>query len=161
MTPISDRNCVQKCNLAYHRSVAKTCVLYKTRSNPMYRLCGVLPFQHVPVWVTRGASVAVICTRMFLQAAEPHSTRGISVYCSRSGGYILLMHAHYSPMWQFVEIQHFHCFSDFILIKGRWRCTVVSKHSVPLALRNELSDTVFDSVTVELAGLKDLSIASS
>ena len=49
---------VVKCNLAHRRSVAKLCMIFKIKSNPMHPLIGVLPLLYVPVRVTRGALVA-------------------------------------------------------------------------------------------------------
>ena len=48
---------VLECNLAHRRSVAKLCMLFKIRSNPMLPLSGTLPLPYVPARVTRGALV--------------------------------------------------------------------------------------------------------
>ena len=49
---------VLDCNLAHHRSVAKLCMLFKIKSNPMHPLSGALPLPNVPARATRGALVA-------------------------------------------------------------------------------------------------------
>ena len=49
---------VLECNLAHRRSVAKLCMLFKIKSNPMHPLSGALPLPYVPVRVTCGALVA-------------------------------------------------------------------------------------------------------
>ena len=49
---------VLECNLAYRRSVAELCMLFKIKSNPMHPLSGTLPLLYVPASVTRGALVA-------------------------------------------------------------------------------------------------------
>ena len=49
---------VLECNLAYRRSVAELCMLFKINSNPMHPLSGVLPLPYVSARVTRGALVA-------------------------------------------------------------------------------------------------------
>ena len=46
-----------ECDLAYRRSVAVLCMLYKIRCNPLHPLYGVLPVPYVPVRVTRGAVI--------------------------------------------------------------------------------------------------------
>ena len=46
---------VSECYLAYRRSVAELCMLFKIRSNPMHPLSGALPLPYVPARVTRGA----------------------------------------------------------------------------------------------------------
>ena len=48
---------VLNCNLPHHRSVAKLCMLYKIRCNPMHPLCGALPVPYAPVRVTRGTLI--------------------------------------------------------------------------------------------------------
>ena len=53
---------VFECDLAYRRSVAVLCMLYKIRCNPMHPLYGTLPVPYVPVWVTRGAVIAHLYT---------------------------------------------------------------------------------------------------
>ena len=45
-------------DLAYRRSVAVLCVLYKIRCNLIHPLCGALHVPYEPVWVTRGAVIA-------------------------------------------------------------------------------------------------------
>ena len=49
---------VLECNLAYRRSVAELCMLFKIKSNPMHLLSGALPLPYVPACVTHGAFVA-------------------------------------------------------------------------------------------------------
>ena len=49
---------VFECDIAYHKSVAVLCMLYKIRCNPMHPLNGALPGPYVPMRVTRGAVVA-------------------------------------------------------------------------------------------------------
>ena len=49
---------VLDCNLAYRRSVAELCMLFRIRSNPMHPLSGALPLPFVSARVTRGAFVA-------------------------------------------------------------------------------------------------------
>ena len=49
---------VVECDIAYRRSVAVLCMLYKIRCNPIHPLYGALPVWYVPVQVTRGALVA-------------------------------------------------------------------------------------------------------
>ena len=49
---------VFQCDLAYRRSVAVICMLYKIRCNPLHPLYGALPVPYVPVRVTRGAVIA-------------------------------------------------------------------------------------------------------
>ena len=49
---------VFECDIAYRRSFAVLCILYKIRCNPMHPLNDVLPGPYVPVWVTRDALVA-------------------------------------------------------------------------------------------------------
>ena len=49
---------VLECNLAHRRSVAKLCMIFKIKSNPMHPLSGALPLPYVPARVTRGALVA-------------------------------------------------------------------------------------------------------
>ena len=49
---------VIECDLAYRRSVAVLCMLYKIGCNPMHPLCGAIPVPYVPVRVTRGAVIA-------------------------------------------------------------------------------------------------------
>ena len=44
-------------NLAHRRSVAKLCMLFKIKSNPMHPLSGALPLPYIPARVTRGALV--------------------------------------------------------------------------------------------------------
>ena len=45
-------------NLAYRRSVAELCILFKIKSNPMHPLSGALPLLYVSARVTRGHLVA-------------------------------------------------------------------------------------------------------
>ena len=45
-------------NLAHRRSVAKLCMLFKIKSNPMHSFSDGLPLPYVPARVTRGALVA-------------------------------------------------------------------------------------------------------
>ena len=49
---------VVECNLAYRRSVAELCMLFKIKSNPMHPLSGALPLPYMPALVTRGALFA-------------------------------------------------------------------------------------------------------
>ena len=49
---------VLECKLAHRRSVAKLCMLFKIRSNPMHSLSGALPLPYVPARVTHGALFA-------------------------------------------------------------------------------------------------------
>ena len=60
------------CDIARHQSVAVLCMLYKIRCSPMCLLNDALPGPYVPVWVTRGALVALLCTD-----APPRSTAGL------------------------------------------------------------------------------------
>ena len=53
---------VFECDLAYNRSVAVLCMLYKIRCNPLHPLYGALPVSYVPVRVTRDAVIAHRCT---------------------------------------------------------------------------------------------------
>ena len=46
------------CDLAYRRSVAVLCTLFKIRCYPMHPLCGALPVRYVLMRVTRDALVA-------------------------------------------------------------------------------------------------------
>ena len=46
---------VFECDLAYRRSVAVLCMLYKIRCNPMHPLYGALPGPYVLVRITSGA----------------------------------------------------------------------------------------------------------
>ena len=50
--------CVFESYIAYRRSVAVLCMLYKIRCNPMHQLNDALPGPYVPVRVTSGALVA-------------------------------------------------------------------------------------------------------
>ena len=67
---------VFECDIAYRRSVAVLCKLYKIRCNPMHPLYGVLPVPYLTVQVTRGALVAHRYILMRLLAAVPCSTAG-------------------------------------------------------------------------------------
>ena len=49
---------VFECDIAYRRSVAVLCMLYKIGCNPLHPLNGALPGPYVQVRVTRGALVA-------------------------------------------------------------------------------------------------------
>ena len=49
---------VYECDIAYCRSVAVLCILYKIRCKPMHPLNDALPGPYVPQRVTRGALVA-------------------------------------------------------------------------------------------------------
>ena len=49
---------VFECDLAYRRSVAVLCLLYKIRCKPTHPLYGALPAPYVPVRVTRGVDIA-------------------------------------------------------------------------------------------------------
>ena len=60
-------------DIAYRRSVAVLCMLYKIRSNPVHPLNNG---PYVPVRVTRGVLVAHRYTLRRL-AAEPRSTAGL------------------------------------------------------------------------------------
>ena len=48
---------VFECELAYRRSVAVLCMLYKIRCNPLHPLYGALPMPYVPVRFTRDAVI--------------------------------------------------------------------------------------------------------
>ena len=48
---------VLECNLAYRRSIAELCIIFKIKSNPMHPLSCELPLPYVPAQVTLGALV--------------------------------------------------------------------------------------------------------
>ena len=68
---------VLDCNLAYRRSVAELCMLFKIKSNSMHLLSRALPLPYVLARVPLGALVAHIGTRSrlpvvgLLSIAEP------------------------------------------------------------------------------------------
>ena len=80
---------VFECDIAYRRSVAVLCVLYKVRRNPMHPLNGALPGPYVPVRVTRGALVEHQ-TLIHRLAAEHRSTAGLLFPFRCLSGTILL-----------------------------------------------------------------------
>ena len=53
---------VFECDISRRRSVADLCILYAIRCNLMHPFYYSLPGPYVPVWVTRGATVAHRCT---------------------------------------------------------------------------------------------------
>ena len=74
---------VFECDIAYRRSAAVLCMLYKIRCNPMHPLYGALPVSYVPERVTNGAFGANrrFGTLMCLIAAEHHSTSELLFPC--------------------------------------------------------------------------------
>ena len=67
---------VFECDIAYRRSVAVLCVLYKTRCNPMHPLNGALPIPYVPVRL-HAVHWLYIGIPMRRLAAESRSTAGL------------------------------------------------------------------------------------
>ena len=81
---------VFECDLAYLRSVAVLCMLYKIRCNLMHPLYGALPVPYVPVRVTRGAVISHRFTYGRLLAVEPRSIAGLLFLCQHLCGTILV-----------------------------------------------------------------------